>query len=81
MRIPETQLKKIFYYLMIDKRVMHLWDFYYDIEYNYALTDEEVCAGQRIIMNEISYYEDKIILLLKDITYDQIYKIKNEYGL
>ena len=81
MRIPNTHLKKIFYYLMIDRRVMHLWDFYYEVEYNRSLTDEQVQAAQGTIMDEIGYYEDRIVLLLKDITYDEIFKIKNEYGL
>lgn len=81
MDIPVTQLKKIFYYLMIDKRVMHLWDFYYDIEHDYTLTDEQVAAGQRIVIDEIGYYEDRIVELLKEITYDEIFKVKNDYDL
>jgi hypothetical protein len=81
MQIPETQLKKIFYYLMIDQRVLHLWGFYFDIEHKYNLTPEGLEKKQGVIMQEIDYYEEIIIELLKVISYDDIYMVKDEYDL
>ena len=81
MRIPETKLKKLFYYHLVDRRVMYLWNFYFDIENDYSLSDDEVKERQEIIMNEIGYHEDIIIELLNELTYDEIFKVKHEYSL
>lgn len=66
---------------MIDQRVMHLWGFYFDIEDKNKLSPESINFKQDIIMQEIDYYEEIIVKLLKAITYDEIYTVKDEYDL
>jgi hypothetical protein len=66
---------------MIDQRVLHLWGFYFDIEHKYNLTPEGLEKKQGVIMQEIDYYEEIIIELLKVISYDDIYMVKDEYDL
>ena len=81
MRMPETKIKKLFYYHLVDRRVMYLWSFYFDVEQDYNLSDEQVRQRQEVIMKEIGYHEEIIVELLNHITYDEIFKIKDEYGL
>lgn len=81
MRWPNTHLKKVFYFLMIDQRVMHLWSFYYDIELDHRLTEDEIKLKQNVIMDEIAHYDDILIELMRSISYDEIFRIKREYNL
>lgn len=60
---------------------MHLWSFYFDIEQDFSLSTKDVDSRQEIIMREIGYHEDIIIELLNHITYDEIFKVKDEYNL
>jgi hypothetical protein len=66
---------------MIDQRVLHLWGFYFDMEDKYKLSPESLKYRQDVIMQEIDYYEEIIVKLLKVITYDEIYTVKDEYDL
>ena len=81
MRLPDTKLKKLFYYHLVDKRVMYLWNFFFDVENDFNLSDDHVKRRQQVIMHEIGYHEEIIIELLNHVTYDEIYKIKDEYDL
>jgi hypothetical protein len=60
---------------------MYLWNFFFDVENDFNLSDDQVKIKQRVIMQEIGYHEDIIIELLNHVTYEEIFKIKDEYDL
>ena len=60
---------------------MYLWNFFFDVENDFNLSDDQVKRRHQVIMLEIGYHEEIIIELLNHVTYDEIYKIKDEYDL